>query len=360
MVRIVRQYRVEIVSFLVLGLFFYFVTSGVPLIAAVTEWTRQLFLDDLQTFSTIFLSLFIEGLPFILLGVLLSSVIHLYVNEETVHRLFPRHPALSIPLAAVFGLLMPICECGIVPVVRRLVQKGLPAYAAFTFLLAVPIVNPITIVSTYIAFGNSWEMALSRTGLGALVAVVMGVLFYFFFRHQPVLKTEPQVGLADGDPVQGREHGHHSHTGDGCGSCSEHAGEKKSKSGQVVHALYHATFEFIDMGKYFILGALIAAAFQTFVGVAAIREFAANTTGSLLLMMGLAFGLSICSSADAFLAASFRSVLGTSALLGFLVYGPMVDIKNVLMMAGGFRWKVILFFVIGTTAVTLLSILTLF
>ncbi|MFC7439959.1 permease [Laceyella putida] len=353
--RILKNYVPELTGILVLGLIFYFVTSGVPLLAPLTDITRgwsDNLSSDLHNFTTIFLSLFIEGLPFILFGTLLSSFVHVYVKEDTLWRFLPKHPVLAIPLAACFGLILPICECGIVPVARRLVQKGLPSYIAFTFLLAVPIVNPITIASTYMAFGDSWEMVWMRTGVGAGIAMVMGILFYLFFRDKPVLKEETEAkretaccdGSHDHDHDHGHEHG---------GTCTHHSHGEESR---MMHALSHSVFEFIDMGKYFCLGAFISAGFQTFVGVAAIKQFAQYEGIALILMMALAFCLSICSSADAFLAASFRSVLGQGTLLGFLVYGPMVDMKNVLMMAGGFKRSVVLFFVGGTTLVTLLTI----
>jgi uncharacterized protein len=350
--RILKNYYPELTGVLVLGLIFFFVTTGVPLLAPFTEVTREWssgLSSELHNFTTIFLSLFIEGLPFILFGTLLSSFVHVYVKQETLWRFLPKHPVLSIPLAASFGLFLPICECGIVPVARRLVQKGLPSYVAFTFLLAVPIVNPITIASTYMAFGDSWEMVWKRIGLGAGIAIFMGVMFYLFYKGRPVLKEETGGQRTEG--CCGGAHDHDHEHGSHCADRSHEGGQSR-----LMHALSHSVFEFIDMGKYFSLGALIAAGFQTFVGVAAIKQLAQFDGLALILMMALAFSLSICSSADAFLAASFRSVLSQGPLLGFLVFGPMVDMKNVLMMAGGFKRSVIFFFVGCTTLVTLLTL----
>jgi uncharacterized membrane protein YraQ (UPF0718 family) len=231
-------------------------------------------------------------------------------------------------------------------VARRLVQKGLPSYVAFTFLLAAPIVNPVTIFSTYLAFGDSWRVVFLRVGVGALIAAVMGFLFFLIFRGKPVLRAERKEREAD--CCHHHHDSRHAHRHDH--ECTHHHGE----SG-LMHALRHSVFEFIDMGKYFILGALIAAGFQTIVGTAVIKSVARYDHIAILMMMALAFGMSVCSSADAFLAASFRSVMGTAPLLGFLVYGPMVDVKNLLMMLGGFRKSVVLFFIVGTTVLTLLT-----
>lgn len=347
--RIFKKVYPEFTTILVLGVALYFVVSGVPYLVSLTEITRgwsENLSSHLRNFTTVFLSLFIEGLPFILFGTLLSSFVHVYVQKEGLWRFLPKQPLLAIPFAACFGFILPICECGIVPVVRRLVQKGLPSCIAFTFLLAAPIVNPITIASTYMAFGDSWEMVWLRTGLGTAIAMVMGGLFYLFFGDKPVLIEETvakqEASCCDGSHQHGEI------------VKAKHTHEKESR---MMHALSHSVFEFIDMGKFFCLGALIAAGFQTFVGVAVIKEFAEVEGIAVLLMMALAFCLSICSSADAFLAASFRSILGQGALMSFLVYGPMVDMKNVLMMAGGFKRSVVLFFVGGTTLITLLMIM---
>ncbi|MBA4493341.1 permease [Paenactinomyces guangxiensis] len=359
MVRLIRSFYVEITVILVLGAFMYLLTSGYSVLAAFTGWTRGWSANlapELQNLSTIFLSIFIEGLPFILIGVFISSLIHIYVNEEMVWRWIPKNPFLSIPLATCMGILLPICECGIVPVARRLIQKGFPSYLAFTFLLAAPIINPVTIASTYLAFGDSWDMVTLRLVFGGGIAAAMGMLFYFFFSGKHVLKEKTQT--QDGaQPLQASRH-HHcssgSHSPYRPGECTGHDhGGKKGLS----HSFYHAIFEFIDMGKYFIAGALIAASFQTFVGLSAIKNFTESDSLTIFLMLGLAFGLSICSSADAFIAASFRSVIGTAPLLGFLVYGPMMDLKNVMMMLGSFRLSVVLFFFAGTTLFTFLSLI---
>ncbi|SEN47386.1 permease [Lihuaxuella thermophila] len=361
MIRFIRNFYVEITGILVLGAFLYLLTSGYGLLFSLSELIRSGSVDlgpKWQNMSTIFLSIFIEGLPFILFGVFLSCLIHVYVKEETIWRWTPKNPLLSIPMATCLGLLLPVCECGIVPVARRLVQKGLPPYVAFTFLLAVPIVNPITILSTYFAFGDSWDMVFARTLTGAGIAALMGFLFYLFFRRVPVLKEEKQTACTHEQGSCGHEsHAEERHVHHPEDRCDHHA---HAEGGKWMHALHHAVFEFINMGKYFVLGALIAAGFQTFVGLSAIKSFSEQEGLALLMMMGLAFCLSICSNADAFLAASFRSAMGTVPLLGFLIYGPMMDLKNLLMMLGSFRLPVILFFFGGTTILTLLSVFLLF
>jgi len=353
-----KNYYIEITAILVFVAFFYLLTSGE--IVEIANWIPKFPITNnvqLQNLSTIFLSIFIEGLPFILMGVFVSSFIHEFVNEELIWKWIPRNPLLSIPMAACLGIFLPICECGIVPVARRLIQKGLPAYTAFTFLLAAPIVNPVTIVSTYIAFRDNWDMVLLRLGLGAGIAITMGILFLLCFNKKDVLKRNSQKAESHHSCNHDHSHQHHSH------DCHNHSHDchghhtEQSFEARLGHALYHSIFEFIDMGKYFVAGALIAACFQTFIGMSAIKLVASHEGISILVMMVLAFGLSICSSSDAFVAASFRNVLGNAPLFSFLVYGPMMDLKNLLMMTGSFRSSVIWFFWGGTTILTILSII---
>jgi uncharacterized protein len=347
MLRLLKNYYVEILLVVILANFVIFFSSDRFLAFEINTSFLTTFTQNpqLHSLSTIFLSIFLEGLPFILFGVFISSFIHEFVNENTLWRWVPKNPILSIPMAIVLGFAVPICECGIVPIAKRLIQKKLPVYTAFTFLLAAPIVNPVTIFSTYIAFGNDWSITITRVAMGAGIAVVMGMLFYLFFRKAQVLKEIPKSCEHDHEHCCSTEkEGHtHSHT--------------KSWKEKVEHALHHSIFEFLNMGKYFILGAFLAACFQTFVGFSAIKSIGTNEWIAILLLMGIAFGLSICSSSDAFIAASFRNAIGTAPLFAFLIYGPIMDLKNLLMMMGSFRASVIWFFWGGTTILTILSVI---
>lgn len=339
MVRWLREWSAEIAGFAILTLFLW-ITQG------RTDPLNQLRLPfplqvpaSVETFSTLFLSIFIEGIPFILIGVLVSALIQVYVREETIWRLIPRKRIFAIPMAATLGIFLPVCECGIVPITKRLIQKGMPTYTAFTFLLAAPVINPVTITSTYIAFGSDWNMTVSRMALTILIACTMGFLISIFL---------------SGNPLRENRNEHH---------CCEHRDKQRDPhhpnpfpEDRLGHALYHGIFEFMNMGKYFVAGAAVAALFQTWIGLSAIHDFAQYGWVATLFMMGLAFGLSLCVSADAFVAASFRSVMPSAPVLAFLVFGPIMDLKNLLMMAGNFRPKVVRMMFVGTFVLTLVAV----
>jgi uncharacterized membrane protein YraQ (UPF0718 family) len=268
---------------------------------------------DLLTFKTMFVSITLEAFPFILLGVIVSSIIQVFIPDRWVQRLIPKHPAAGVIVASLLGIVFPVCECGMVPVARRLIKKGFPLYAAIVFLLAGPIVNPVVYSATFMAFRSNPAITYSRMGLAIAVAVVVGLVVYRFVRSNP-MKPE------QGDPA-------HSH----------------SESGnKVIDTFDHAAGEFFDMGKYLLFGAFITALVQTFVPRTWLVDIAQSDWGSNAFMMGFAYLLSICSTSDAFVASSFATTFSSGALLAFLVFGPMLDLKSTLMLLSVFKAKFVL------------------
>src|SRR5438445_1091892 len=131
-----------------------------------------------------FLSIFYEAMPFIVLGAVISGFLEELVPQRFITNLIPRNHTLAIGLSALLGLVFPMCECGIVPVMRRLLRKGLPLSCCIAYMLAGPIINVVVISSTYMAFfrhaGGMWIIGL-RVGLGCLVAV--GTSLFVEWRH---------------------------------------------------------------------------------------------------------------------------------------------------------------------------------
>ncbi|PHI46375.1 hypothetical protein B9T64_16490 [Bacillus halotolerans] len=260
--------------------------------------------------NSIFISILIEAIPFILIGVILSGIIQMFVSEEMIARIMPKNRFLAVLFGALAGILFPACECGIIPITRRLLLKGVPLHAGVAFMLTAPIINPIVLFSTYIAFGNRWSVVFYRGGLALAVSVIIGIILSYQFKDNQLLKPD--------EP--GHRH-HHHHT-------------LLQKLGGTLR---HAIDEFFSVGKYLIIGAFIAAAMQTYVKTSTLLAIGQNDVSSSLVMMGLAFVLSLCSEVDAFIASSFSSTFSLGSLIAFLVFGAMVDIKNLLMMLAAFK-----------------------
>ncbi len=266
-----------------------------------------------RTFFVIFGSILIQALPFVMLGAFAAALVEVFVPIGVFEKLGALPRPLQLPAAALAGLAFPICECGSVPVARRLMQRGLMPSAAVTFMLAAPVLNPVVIASTYVAFrGRStlWTMVGGRFLLGMLVAIAVGWVVGNRSKEQ-LLKPNPE-----------EEH--------------EHMLELGRPEARWRRFFVHLGNDFLFMGRYLLLGATIAAAIQTFLPTSVLTGVAARPVISVLTMMALAAALSLCSESDAFVAASFVQ-FGPAAQLGFLVFGPMVDLKLVALYAGTFR-----------------------
>lgn len=262
---------------------------------------------SLPDFSYSFLSILFEGIPFILFGTLLSGLIDQFLPARVLTRLIPRRPVVGICVSALLGLVFPMCECGIVPVIRRLVAKGLPVSNAVAYMLAAPIVNPITAISTYAAFRGQGaeEFTALRLALGAFVAALAG----FAVLNLP-LRSVLKKSLLDESTHQ---HAHH----------SPHHEPLPRRLAAAMHA---GIRDFLDVTVYFILGVAVASLFGTAINQEIFLPLALNDALAVPSMMALAGILSLCSSSDAFIAATFVSFPAV-AKLAFLVFGPMVDLK---------------------------------
>lgn len=281
------------------------------------------FIDMMKTFlqlNTIFISILIESLPFVVLGVFISGIIQMFVTEEMVEKWVPKNKALAVIYSTLIGALFPACECGIVPITRRLVAKGVPLYAAIPFMLTGPVINPIVLFSTYIAFGSSWTMVLYRSIFACIIAIIIGFIISVQFKDNQLRKEE-----------------------------TIHTVLPKSWKEKWIGTLQHTIDEFFTTGKYLIIGAFFASAMQTFVKTPTLLAVGQGSVSSILVMMALAFVLSLCSEADAFIAASFQNTFSFGALAAFLVYGPMLDIKNTLMLLQSFKTRFVLVLIMYIT-----------
>jgi uncharacterized membrane protein YraQ (UPF0718 family) len=256
----------------------------------------------LQTWTTVFVSVLVQAAPFLVFGVALSAVIAVYVPRSFWARALPRHPALAVPAAGLAGVALPGCECGSVPIAGSLIRRGVTPAAALAFLLSAPAINPIVLTATAVAFPNNPEMVLGRAVASLIVAVVMGWLWLRLGRAEWIrLPHRPDL-------------------------------DDMSKARAFWSACRH---DIMHAGGFLVLGAAAAATINVVVPEAWLQTLAASPVLSVLALAVLAVLLSICSEADAFVAASLSQFSLTSRLV-FLVVGPMVDLKLISLQAGVF------------------------
>lgn len=323
--------------------------------------------QQLNNAFTLFLSLLVEAMPFLLLGVLFSGLLLLFVDERQLVAKMPKNPLLGALVGSSIGFLFPVCECGNVPVARRLLMQGVPAPVAVGFLLAAPTINPIVIWATWTAFRDQPEIVVMRVVFSLAIATIVGWVFSAQADLSPILqpatsrgwkasqvKPEPKESLleeADSTPTL-LQSGTYLLAG---------AGQPVRMDATVLQADLAATSpakplayklrllldntvqELRELGAVLVIGSAIAA----FIQVAVPREFIVNLGGSpitsIVAMMVLAAVVSICSTVDSFFALSFASTFTSGSLLAFLVFGPMIDIKGVGLMLSIFKPKAVFY-----------------
>ncbi len=296
--------------------------------------------ESWSNFSTVFLGIFIEAIPFLLMGTLASGIVEVFISPEFFQKLIPKSAWLGTLLGCFLGLAFPVCECGVVPLVRRLYQKGLPIATGIAFLLAAPVINPVVILSTASAFGLG-SMFWMRIGFTLLIAFITGLVFTAAGSPEDVLQnsTADACGLHGG---HGHEH-----------SCAVHT-EAGTFVEKIEQVLMIAADELFDMGRYLILGALISAGMQTFVPQSLLLEIGGGAVLSVLVMIALAILLSICSTVDSFVALGFLGSFSLPAVLAFLLYGPMVDIKSMLIFTHVFKRRAVAYHLLIPLVLTIL------
>ena len=280
-----------------------------------------------------FLSILLEGIPFILIGSLVSGLIDAFLPARVMDRLLPKRGLPAILASGLLGIIFPVCECAIVPVIRRLVQKGLPLGCAVTYMLAAPIVNPIVALSTYSAFQgrDPGMMTSARVILGYAIAVVAGIVLSKFGASRLL---QPRVLAGISSPESSSSSDSPVPSGDG-----------------IVRALRTAQQDFMDTVLYFVIGVGIASVAQTQLFYredlqASIQNIAANHWLAAPVLMVAAFILSLCSTTDAFIIAA-DSLFAASAKLAFLVFGPMFDMKLIFLYSTVLKPKVIFWLALG-------------
>lgn len=263
-------------------------------------WLRELLDGEaFRTWCTMFVAVVVQSVPFLLGGVLLSALIARFLSEGVLRRIVPSNPVAAVPVAGIAGVGLPGCECAAVPIADGLIRRGLRPAVALTFLLAAPAINPAVIVSTAVAFPGDHRMVLARVFASLATAVLVGWLC--------LARGEKRLRLQ----CRGAVHAH---------------------AGGFVATARH---DFLYAGGFLVLGAMIAAAVNTFVPRAIVDTVAGQALLAVLVMATFAFFAALCSESDAFVAASLTAFSDTAKLV-FLVVGPAMDVKLAAMESGQF------------------------
>ncbi|MDG2989815.1 permease [Candidatus Synechococcus calcipolaris G9] len=328
--------------------------------------------NQLQSGFTLFLSLLVEAFPFLLLGVLLSSLLLLFVNERKLIKLLPRSPILGALVGSLIGFLFPVCECGNVPVARRLLMQGMPTSVAIGFLLAAPTINPVVIWATWIAFRDQPEIVVFRILFSLAIATTVGWVFSSQKDLRPFLQPTMTAVMPRPTPPPA--------TTTAVPSLLKSGTYLLGQPGQPLAMetlaatleppaiaappipwqnrfpllLDNIIQELRELGGILVLGSLVAAIIQVAAPRELILSLGQGPIISVITMMILATVISICSTVDAFFALAFAATFTPGSLLAFLVLGPMVDLKGLGLLLTIFRPRALVYIFVLVAQLTFL------
>lgn len=309
---------------------FFTLSATIILLFFYKKYSINFNIEEVGDFANIFTSIVLEAIPFIIVGSFISAIIQICISEEMIAKLIPNSSILGYFGAALIGLIFPVCECAIVPITRRLIKKGVPVGLGVTFMLAVPIINPVVIMSTYYAFYDNQVMVLLRTVGGFIGAILIGIIV------NSLEKNKKNINLDYAEI--------NSYCSCGCNNSFENKNKFKA-------VFEHANREFLDIVGYLIFGAFISSIFQIIASHGGFNFISNNKILMIIFMMSLGFLLSLCSEADAFVGRSFLANYSLSGVAAFLILGPMLDLKNLIMISGAFKKSFVLRLSISTISV---------
>lgn len=290
-----------------------------------------------QSAQTIFLSIILEALPFVVLGVMVSSLIQALVSQERMMKLLPKSGALSVVGATFIGMVLPVCDCGTIPVARSLIRKGMPVSAAMAFTLSAPVINPLTMIATFVAFGFNATMMWARVAATFGIAVTIGWVL-LAAENKRKAAGAPALAGASAGPM-----GLELPMLETAATVEETAPTPRRTPREVFkYVINHAVIEFFEVGIFVVISAAVAALLQTFMPASVTQAIGDHPILSVLVMMALAVILSLCSEADAFVARSLASLTTGGGVLSFLVIGQMIDIRNILLLPRVYdKWVIV-------------------
>ena len=288
--------------------------------------------------SVLFISIILEALPFLLLGSLISAFIQEYISDDFFKKVIPKNPVLGSIVGVILGFFIPACDCAVIPIALRLKKKKVPLNVCISFMLASPIINPVAILSVVYAFKSTMpEIIIWRLIGGVIVSIVVGIIMSIMY------KKDEDIFYGNAVIEDGCSH---------CGHDHYHGNAKKTFARRMLNVIDHTKADFLDIIKYMILGSLITAVIQILMAKFNITLGANNSILQMIIMMAFAYIVSLCSTADSFIAKTFIYEISKSSILAFLIFGPMIDIKNTLYLAEKCKKSFVTKFVIILSLVT--------
>lgn len=300
-------------------------------------------MDIIKNISIIFISIFFESLPFLLLGSLISSVIERYVSNDTMAKLIPKNVVLGSFMGIFLGFFLPACDCAVIPVSKRLIKKKVPLNVAISFMLASPIINPVVLLSTYSAFYRTnpqifWLRLILGVGIAFIIGVIMGLIF----------KDKVTINNSDENEECCCHHHEHEHDDEIDESfkdlmvyCDiethEENEEKSSFKNDILFIFKHTAYDMFDVVKYLMFGAVIASLVQVLLPRQILLMFNENRILAILVLMLFAYLISLCSTSDSFVGKSLLNSFGITPIMAYLLLGPMIDIKNTIVLFGNYK-----------------------
>lgn len=328
---------------------YLYLIAGVPLVSLIIAMLPALQARNpwlpVNTVIRGVCGLLLQAVPFTLIGVLVSAAVETWVTEDFIEKHAPKSTANGFLAAILAGACVPVCDCVVVPTFSRLVARKLPLPCAVTFLCAVPVVNPVSIWATWYAFADVPAVAVTRVALGVGVALLVGVSFVIFPVKSQVLRQK--IFKKDCNSCGSCS------SCDSCGSCNKpqsgNSLQKNSssfKSG-IKNSLqtyaHHIYSDFMRLMPIILFGTMVASIIRVWLGADPASKVNATTVFvAIPAMMLIAYASSLCSSSDAVIARSLAASLPMSCVLVFLIFGPMLDVKNTLMLVEDCKTKFVL------------------
>ena len=311
----------------------------------------------LNTGLTLFFSLLVEAVPFLLIGVAFSSLLMFFVDERKLIGTLPKNAFFGALTGGLIGLIFPVCECGNVPVARRLLVQGAPTAVSVGFLLAAPTINPVVFWATWVAFRGQPEIVFMRVGATLLIATTVGWVFSRQKDMGPFLQetvarsrfiappeaAESSSLLQGGTFLQAAGGGTLRLDTPVAQRLVANPAMEQSSASKFSQMLDNMVRELRELGAVLIMGSAIAATVQVAIPRETILGLGQGLVSSILAMMILAAVVSICSTVDSFFALSFASTFTTGSLLAFLIFGPMIDLKNIGLLLTVFRTRAVFY-----------------